>query len=110
MIIEILKIAEVNKEGFTIEVPTLEHVTTGIVVAHKETQNSFDNDGLQKCLKHALSHDKVVGGWFNEENSKFYYDSCKVFKSDQRAKAIEFGKENDQIAIFDLTNLELIKL
>lgn len=110
MIFEVLKIAEVNKEGFTIEIPTLEHVKSGIVVAYKETQDSHDQKGLQKCLEHALNHDRIIGGWLDEETDKFYFDSCKVFPSDQRDKAIQFGRENKQIAIFDLTNLELIKL
>lgn len=108
MFIEILKIAKANKDGFTIELESLKHVTSGIVVAYKETQNSFDVEGLKKCLKHALEHDKVIGGWFNEENEKFYFDSCKIFTD--LNEAIEFGRLNEQIAIFDLDNLREIRL
>ena len=50
----------------------------------------------------------IVGGWFNSENGEFYFDSCKLFKSLDEAKA--FGKENHQIAIYDLTNLKEIIL
>lgn len=105
---KIKKVAEVNKEGFTIEIGTLGHVTSGIVVAYKETQNSFDDEGLKKCIDHALSHDKTVGGWFNDENDKFYFDSCKVFTDLEEAK--EFGRLNEQIAIFDLDNLREVRL
>lgn len=105
---KIKKVAEANKDGFTIEVETLNHVTSGIVVAYKETQNSFDDEGLRKCVDHALRHDKKVGGWFNEDNGRFYYDSVKVFESLE--EAIKFGRENEQIAIFDIDNLKEIRL
>jgi hypothetical protein len=49
-----------------------------------------------------------MGGWFNPENDSFYFDSVKLFESVE--DAIAFGKENQQIAIYDLTNRELIKL
>ena len=104
----IKEIAKSNPDGFTVELTTLKKVTKGITVAYLETQDSFDDEGLKKVLLHAKQHDKVVGGWLNEENGKFYFDSIKVFTDLQ--KAIEFGRENKQIAIFDLTNLRLIKL
>lgn len=104
----IQRIAAQNPEGFTVELTTLKKVNQGIVVSYLETQNSFDDDGLEKVIQHALIHDRVVGGWLNEDNSKYYFDSCRVFTD--REKAIEFGKENQQIAIFDIDKLELIKL
>lgn len=104
----IKEIARQNPEGFTVELTTLKRVNNGIVVAYFETQDSFDEKGLEKVIEHATKHDKVIGGWLNEENSKYYFDSCKVFSD--RNEAIEFGKLNQQIAIFDITNLELIKL
>ena len=104
----IQRIAAQNPEGFTVELTTLKKVDQGIVVSYLETQNSFDDEGLENVINHALSHERVVGGWLNEDNSKYYFDSCKVFTD--RGKAIEFGKENQQIAIFDIDKLELIKL
>ena len=101
-------IAKQNPLGFTVELTTLKEVKQGLVVAYLETQNSFDDEGLEKVLKHADKNSKVVGGWLNEENNKYYFDSCKVFTD--KKEAIEFGKMNQQIAIFDITNLELIKL
>lgn len=104
----IKEIAQKNPDGFTVELTTLKKVTQGISVAYLETQNSFDDKGLEKVINHAEKHDKTVGGWLNEDNGKFYYDSIKIFNN--RQKAIEFGNENQQIAIFDITNLKLIKL
>ncbi len=107
---EILKVAEANQEGFTIEVETLKHVTSGIVVAYLETQDSFDSEGLKRCIKHAQQHDGYIGGWLNEDNGKYYFDSVRIFPNSQLKEAIEFGRKNKQISIFDLTNLREIRL
>ncbi len=109
-VFEILKVAKANQAGFTIEVETLKHVTEGIVVAYLETQNSFETEGLKRCLSHALKHDGYLGGWLNEDNGKFYFDSVKIFPVTQLKEAIEFGRKNKQISIFDLTNLREIRL
>jgi hypothetical protein len=101
-------IAKKKPDGFSVELPTLKEVSQGIVVAYLETQDSFDDDGLEKVILHAENHGKVVGGWLNEDNGKYYYDSCKVFTN--KDEAIKFGLENKQIAIFDITSCELIKL
>jgi fructokinase len=108
MLTEILKIAEANMEGFTIELEYLTFITSGIVVAYEETQNSFGFEGLKKVVNHSLYNEKVIGGWFDSENQKFYFDSCKVFKN--LDEAIEFGRLNGQRAIFDLDNLREIRL
>jgi fructokinase len=99
-------IAEQNPNGFTVDLTTLKKVTGGISVAFLETQNSFGDQGLKRVLKHALAHEKTVGGWLEE--SAFYYDSVRIFTDLEAAK--RFGIENGQIAIFDLTRKELIKL
>lgn len=104
----IVEIARMNPDGFTVDLTTLKKVTKGISVAYLETQDSFDEEGLNRVLSHALAHDKKVGGWLNEENGKFYYDSIRIFTDLEKAKS--FGRENNQIAIFNLTTLELIKL
>lgn len=104
----IKEIAKKNPDGFTVELTTFKKVTHGISVAYLETQNSFGDEGLEQVINHAEKYDKTVGGWLNEDNGKFYYDSIKIFTNLQNA--IEFGKENQQIAIFDITNLKLIKL
>lgn len=109
-VFEILKVAEANKEGFTVEVETLKHVTAGIVVAYLETQNSFDSEGLKRCLEHATKHEGYIGGWLDEESGKYYFDSVRVFPNDQLTEATEFGRANKQISIFDLTNIKEIRL
>ncbi|MDR1918677.1 MAG: hypothetical protein LBQ65_03395 [Tannerellaceae bacterium] len=102
------RIAEENPLGFTVDLTTLKKVTVGISVAYLETQDSFGDEGLKRVLKHALDNEKAVGGWFNDEDGFFYYDSIRIFTDLEEAKC--FGRDNNQIAIFDLSNLRLIKL
>jgi fructokinase len=104
----IKKMAESNPEGFTVDLTTLKRLTQGYSVAYFETQNSFGDEGLSKVLNHAMKHGKKIGGWLNEENGYFYYDSIQIFTDLEAAK--RFGRQNGQIAIFDLTGLRVIKL
>ena len=102
------EIAKENPDGFTVDLTTLKKVTKGISVAYIETQNCFGEEGLRRVLNHALKHNKKVGGWLNEEDGNFYFDSIRIFNDLEKAK--KFGIKNEQIAIFDLTHLRLIKL
>lgn len=99
-----------NPDGFTLNIETFKPVKFGIAVAFFETQDSFNIKGLEKVLKHALDHDKIVGGWLNENNGFYYFDSVKIFKNSEKQKAIEFAKSNKQLAVFDLTNLKTIRI
>ena len=102
------EIAKQNPGGFTVDLTTLKKVTKGISVAYLETQDSFGEEGLKRVLNHAEMHEKKVGGWLNEENQEFYFDSVRIFTNLEEAK--RFGRENKQIAIFDISHMRLIKL
>lgn len=104
----IKEMAVKNPLGFTVDLTTLKKVTSGISVAYLDTQNCFGDEGLENALQHAMAHDKKVGGWFDDDSGCFYFDSVRIF-TDLEA-AIKFGRENKQIAIFDITHLKLIKL
>lgn len=104
----ILEIANANPDGFTVDLTTLKKVTKGISVAYLETQDSFGEEGLKRVLNHAVMHERKVGGWQNEENGMFYFDSIRIFTNLEEAK--RFGRENNQIAIFDISQMRLIKL
>lgn len=110
LIERVLEYSKNNPNGFTLNIENFKQVKFGIVVAFKETQNSFTKQHLENVINHSLKNDKIIGGWLNDENGLFYYDSVKVFKSSELKKAIEFGIENEQIAIFDLTNLKEIRI
>ncbi|MBW2961256.1 hypothetical protein [Mesonia aestuariivivens] len=99
-----------NPEGFTLNLETMRAVKFGIIVAYYETQDSFGKEALENVINHAMKHNKMIGGWLNNENDFYYFDSVNVFKNSELKKAIEFAKQNKQLAIFDLTNLKEIKI
>lgn len=110
-------IAAMSPEGFTVNAANLQPVTTGFAVAMKQTQNSFGAEGLAKVANvieelqasgNFNGRTLAFGGWYDSESGLYYYDATVIFQD--RAEAIEAGRANDQIAIFDLANLEEIRL
>ena len=110
VLIALATIAMNNKEGFTVNAATLQPVTKGYAVAVADTQNSFGIDGLSNVIKYVANHTEVnaFGGWYNSENGQYYYDATIIVNDLATAK--ELGRLNEQIAIFDLANLEEIRL
>lgn len=117
IISSVAAIAALNPEGFTVNAATLQPVTTGFAVALKRTQNSFGSEGLAKVANvieelqnsgNLNGRTLAFGGWYDSESGLYYYDATVIFQD--REKAIEAGRANEQIAIFDLANLEEIRL
>ena len=100
----------INPNGFTLNVETMKPVKYGISVAYKETQDSFGKESLNRVINHALEHSKTVGGWFDTDSNRYYFDSVKIFKNSEIDKAIEFAKNHNQLAIYDLTNIKEIRI
>lgn len=100
----------INPDGFTLNIETMKPVKYGICVAFLETQDSFGKESLKQVINHALENGKTVGGWFDTETERYYFDSVKIFRNSEIEKAIEFAKQNKQLAIYDLTNLREIRI
>lgn len=103
-------VAAMNPDEFTIDKNTFEPITAGYSVAVADTQNSFDTVGAAKVLTFANHHQNInaIGGWYNSENKKYYFDA--VIICDNLQDAITLGRANNQIAIFDLNNMQEIRL
>ena len=117
VISSVAAIAVMSPEGFTVNASNLQPVTTGFAVAMKQTQNSFGAEGLAKVANvieelqassEMNGRTLAFGGWYDSESGLYYYDATVIFED--RAEAIEAGRANEQIAIFDLANLEEIRL
>lgn len=110
VLIALAEIAINNKDGFTVNAATLQPVTSGYAVAVADTQNSFGIEGLANVVKYVGEHPEVnaFGGWYNSKNNKFYFDATVIVDDFEAAK--DLGRVNNQIAIFDLANLEEIRL
>lgn len=104
ILIALATIAINNKEGFTVNAATLQPVTTGYAVAVADTQNSFGLEGLANVVKYVSGHPEInaFGGWYNSENNMYYFDATMIV-ADLKT-AIELGRANKQIAIYDLRN------
>lgn len=100
--------SEENPDGFTLNIETFKTVKKGIAVAYYATQDCYGKQGLNFALNHALTNNKILGGWLNVENEHYYFDSIRIFT--ELIKAIQFGIENKQIAIFNITTLEEISI
>ena len=117
VIAKVAAITALKPSGFTVDAATLQPVATGYAVAMKQTQNSFGTEGLAKVAnvieelqKSGNLNDQTLafGGWYDSESGLYYYDATVIYQD--REKAIEAGRANEQIAIFDLSNLEEIRL
>lgn len=110
VLIALATIAINNKEGFTVNATTLQPVSSGYAVAVADTQNSFGLEGLANVVKYVSEHPEInaFGGWYNSENNMYYFDATVIVNDLEVAK--ELGRINKQIAIFDLTHLEEIRL
>ena len=117
IISSVAAIAALNPEGFTVNAATLQPITTGYAVALKKTQNSFGNEGLAKVANvieelqasaNLNGRTLAFGGWYDSESGLYYYDATVIFQDQE--EAIEAARANEQIAIFDLANLEEIRL
>lgn len=108
--IALANIALVNPDGYTVDARTLQPVTSGYAVAVKATQNSFGTEGLARVIEYVANHKNVnaFGGWYDCESDLYYYDATLIV--DDLDKALELGRANDQLAIFDLTNCKEIRL
>lgn len=104
VLIALATIAINNKEGFTVNAETLQPVTHGYAVAIADTQNSFGLEGLANVVKYVSEHPEInaFGGWYNSKNNMYYFDATVIVKD--LKKALELGRANKQLAIFNLAN------
>lgn len=111
-------IAVQNPEGYTVNAATLQPITSGYSVGLAVTQDSFGADGLAKVVdviakmqnQGEASHFEglAFGGWYDSKSGRYYYDASVIVKD--RAEALELARVNGQLAIYDLDNLEEIRL
>ena len=103
-------VATMNPDGFTIDKNTFEPIMSGYSVAVAQTQNCFNNKGCARVVAYAAKHNEVnaIGGWYNSDNKKYYFDA--VIVCEKLADAVALGRANGQIAIFDLNNMVEIRL
>ncbi len=98
----ILRIAEENTDGFTVDTRTLKPVAKGFAVSLEATQNSFGEEGLARVIDYVTSHPEAdaYGGWLDTCDNKYYFDATVI--CDTKEEAEKLARENHQKAYFDL--------
>lgn len=97
----------INNGGISLD-ERLEHVTgPGFIVSRAGMEAQIPIDVLTPELTGSLIHSylgksEVIGAWLNTDNNMVYFDSSRIFTD--RSQAEEFGRENKQLAIWDLDN------
>lgn len=79
----------------------------GLVLDHAPTDADFANY-IHKNLDLLEKPEHSIGTWFNPDDKKHYLD-ISITEPD-RAKALALGKQHNQLAIFDLKNLDTINV
>ena len=105
---KVKQIAEANKEGFTISLLDFQTPKNGYCVAMKMTQDSFGDERLKRVIEIAKQSTYVVGGWYDNQSKRFYYDCVMIVEELQAA--LSLGRANEQLAIFDIGNANVIEL
>lgn len=114
----IAAIAAQNPKGYTVDAATLQPITSGHAVALAVTQDSFGADGLAKVVDVIIKMQNqgeasrfdglAFGGWYDRKSGRYHYDATVIVKD--RTEALELARVNGQKAIYDLDNLDEIRL
>ena len=71
-------------------------------------RSSHTRSQLDAVIRHALQNDGYVGGWYNQENGLYYFDSTRLFPEDSLNQAVHFVKQQIK-ASYDLVVSKLPK-
>lgn len=109
LVFQIKEIAANNPHGFTVDLD-LKPIAyqSGFLVSLPETQNSFSDEDLERVIRIAKQKRTFIGGWFNPQNGKYYYDAT-IWEQDLEV-ALQIARDNRQIEIYDLKNHRSIRV
>ena len=102
--------SQAHPEGFTVDIRGREVPTEGISVAYAATQGRHSKEDLGEVVSHALAHDGYVGGWWNSEDSLYYFDSVRILPESAVGEAVSFALENEQLAYYVLSTGEEVRI
>lgn len=106
----IWNLSQFRPDGFTVDVRTMEMPTEGIAVAYAATQGCHSREDLTRVVRHAFEHGGHVGGWYDSESGLYFFDSTRLFPEDQLDEALQFARDNGQLAVYVLSTGEEIRL
>ena len=102
--------SQTHPEGFTLDLRERIEPAEGICVSYAATQNRHSKEDLDCVISHALAHDGYVGGWWNSEDSLYYFDSVRILPESVPREAVSFALENEQLAFYMLSTGEEVRI
>ena len=99
-----------HPEGFTVDIRERKEPAEGISVAYAATQDRHSKEDLDYVVSHALVNDGYVGGWWDSEDSLYYFDSVRLFPESNPGDAVSFALENGQLAAYVLSTGEEVRI
>ena len=102
--------SQAHPDGFTVDIRDRKVPTEGISVAYAATQDRHSKEDLGDVVSHALAHDGYVGGWWNSEDSLYYFDSVRILPESIPGEAVSFALENEQLAFYVLSTGEEVRI
>ena len=102
--------SQAHPDGFTVDIRDRKVPTEGISVAYAATQDRHSKEDLGDVVSHALAHDGYVGGWWNSEDSLYYFDSVRILPESAAGEAVTFALENEQLAFYVLSTGEEVRI
>ena len=102
--------SQAHPDGFTVDIRDRKAPTEGISVAYAATQDRHSKEDLGDVVSHALAHDGYVGGWWNSEDSLYYFDSVRILPESASGEAVSFALENEQLAFYVLSTGEEVRI
>ena len=102
--------SQAHPDGFTVDIRDRKVPTEGISVAYAVTQDRHSKEDLGDVVSHALAHDGYVGGWWNSEDSLYYFDSVRILPESATGEAVSFALENEQLAFYVLSTGEEVRI
>lgn len=96
--------AKNHPDGFTLNMRTMTKPSEGIAVSYAETQGTHSRSSLGRVIAHALANEGYVGGWFDKESQRYFFDSTRLFPEDSLTAALLAGVTNGQLSVFILSS------
>ena len=102
--------------GATYNLNSNNYMESGFMCAKAENEYIIDGQVTAEHLQNYITkygkdlqkENANLGAWYNTENGKTYLDTS--FRFENLQDAVEFGRKNNQLAIFNLNTFEEYRL
>ena len=84
------------------------HWSVGIKGSEKIIKGKLGRRNLIDYYRQVNDENKTIGTWYDDVQDLTFLDTVILFDIEERESAIKYGKINDQIAIFNLQDNQVL--